>query len=309
MLSPCVFTDEISQDLEHALDIAEQFGVRKVELRGVWGASIVEQPDEQVEKARRLLASRGFTVASIASGFFKCDLPGFGGREGGDEQSAAATVEKHVAMLRRAVELCRVFDAPVVRGFAFWRPVRQSAGLERNPQGQTNRHLREADLPSEAWQRMLAYFAEPVTIVESAGVVFGLENEHGCGVGRGDETARFIAALGSPSFGVTWDPGNAFFAGEVPFPDGYAQVRGQVAHVHVKDAVVDAETGKARWTLLGAGEIDWVGQLRALIQDGYEGAVSLETHYTPPGGTREDGSRQCLAAMGDLLRRAGSRLG
>ena len=220
MLHPCVFTDEISQDLAHALDVAEQFGVRAVELRGVWGKSILEQPDDIVAQAKDLLVSRGFSVASVASGFFKCDLPGYGA-SAADVAAAEATVVRHIAMLRRGVELCRVFDAPVVRGFAFWRPVRESAALERDPEGQTNRHLREADLPSDIRERMLAAFAEPIRIVESAGVTFGLENEHGCGVGRGDETAWFIEALGSPRVRVAWDPGNAFFAGEVPCPDGY----------------------------------------------------------------------------------------
>jgi len=305
MLRPCVFTDEISQDLEHALAVAGEFGVRTVELRGVWGKGIVEQTDDEVERARDILASRGFAVASIASGFFKCDLPGYESRGPRDQASAEATVEGHISMLRRGVELCRVFGAPVIRGFAFWRPAREPAGLERDPEGQTNRHLRDRDIPAEMWQRILEYFTEPVRIVESAGVVFGLENEHDCGVARGDEAAKFMADLASAHFGVTWDPGNAFFAGEVPFPDGYERVRPYVAHVHVKDAVVDPETGKARWCLLGVGEIDWAGQLRALIEDGYDGAVSLETHYTPEGGTREEGSRQCLAAMMELLRGAG----
>jgi len=306
MLHPCVFTDEISQDLAHALDVAEEFDVRALELRGVWGKSILEQPDDIVAQARDLLVSRGFSVASVASGFFKCDLPGYGA-SAADVAAAEATVARHIAMLRRGVELCRVFDAPVVRGFAFWRPVREPAGLEREPEGRTNRHLREADLPSDIRERMLAAFAEPIRIVESAGVTFGLENEHGCGVGRGDETARFIEALGSPRFRVAWDPGNAFFAGEVPYPDGYDAIGRYVAHVHVKDAVVDPSSGQAHWCLLGAGEIDWASQFRALIEDGYDGAVSLETHYTPPGGTREDGSRECLAAMVELLRRAGWR--
>jgi sugar phosphate isomerase/epimerase len=292
--------------LAHALDVAEQFGVRAVELRGVWGKSILEQPDDIVAQAKELLQSRGFSVASVASGFFKCDLPGYGATAG-DVAAAQATVARHIAMLRRGVELCRVFGAPVIRGFAFWRPLRQSAGLQREPGGQTNRHLREADLPPEVLQQMLAAFAEPIRIVESSGATFGLENEHGCGVGRGDETARFIEALGSSSFRVAWDPGNAFFAGEVSYPRGYDAVRPYVAHVHVKDAVVDPSTGQAHWCRLGAGEIDWLGQFRALIEDGYGGALSLETHYTPPGGTREEGSRECLAAMMELLRRAGWR--
>jgi sugar phosphate isomerase/epimerase len=307
MLRPCVFTDEISQDLERALDVAADFSVRTVELRGVWDKSIVECDDEDIARIRDLLSLRGFSVACIASPFFKCDLPGFGRRESQDAAAAEAIVERHIEMLRRAADLCHVFGAPVVRGFAFWRPAREPAGLARDASVQTNRHLRDKDTPGEIWQRMLARFAEPVKIIEAAGVTFALENEADCGVARGDEAARFIEALGSPSFRVTWDPGNAFCAGEVPYPDGYERIRRYVAHVHVKDARVDPDTGKARWCRLGAGQVDWAGQFQALVKDGYDGAVSLETHYTPPGATREQGSRECLAGMADLLRQAGWR--
>ncbi len=326
MLRPCVFTDEISQDLEHALDVAAQFGVRAVELRRVWGRSIVALADDDIEKIRGILAARGFSVASIASGFFKCDLPGFPAGEPGHEASAAAgrhpatkpalyppaagpeaIVQQHIADLRRAVELCRMLDAPLIRGFAFWRPVREPAGLARDPAGPTNRHLRQADIPEPIWRRMVAEYAEPARIVEAASVILGLENEHACGVARGDEAARFVADVGSPNVRVTWEPGNSFFSGEVPYPDGYERVRGQIAHVHVKDAIVDPVSGEARWCVVGAGEIDWAGQFRALLADGYDGAVSLETHYTPAGGTREEGTLLCLPAMMKMLRQAGWR--
>jgi sugar phosphate isomerase/epimerase len=327
MLYPCVFTDEISQDLEHALAVAAEFGVCAVELRGVWGKGIVEHTDEEVRRARELIAARGFSVASIATGFFKCDLPGFQGRVSKDEETAAAIVAQHVDMLRRGVELCHTFGAPVVRGFAFWRPSRRivagAAGggvgggidpgawpphapsLAQDTAAPPNRHLRQADVAAEAWRRILDAFAEAVRIVESAEVTFGLENEHDCGVATGEEAAKFLADLGSPNVKIAWDAGNAFFAGETPYPDGYERIRGRIAHVHVKDAAVDTATGAARWTVMGAGQVDWQGQFRALIADGYDGAVSLETHYTPLGGTREDGSRQCLDAMMKLLREAG----
>ena len=39
----------------------------------------------------------------------------------------------------------------------------------------------------------------------------------------------------------------------------------------------------------------------ALRRDGYIGWISLETHYIPAGGTPEEGSRACLAALRELI--------
>jgi sugar phosphate isomerase/epimerase len=102
-----------------------------------------------------------------------------------------------------------------------------------------------------------------------------------------------------------WDPGNSYFANAVPFPDDYAAVKDYVTHVHIKDAVRDPD-GKPQWTVVGDGEIDYEGQLQALIADGYEGYASLETHYRPPSGDTEEGSRACLAGMCRLLRESGA---
>jgi len=42
------------------------------------------------------------------------------------------------------------------------------------------------------------------------------------------------------------------------------------------------------------------------VADGYDRTVSLETHYRPPSGNLEEGSRLCLRNMLRLLREAGA---
>jgi len=78
-------------------------------------------------------------------------------------------------------------------------------------------------------------------------------------------------------------------------------VKHLIGHVHMKDAVRDPATGRARWVALGTGEVDLPGQLRALVEDGYHGVLTLENHYTPPGGRPEDGVRESLAGLRRLL--------
>ncbi len=71
-----------------------------------------------------------------------------------------------------------------------------------------------------------------------------------------------------------WDPGNCYEAGEQPFPKAWDQLdHSRILHMHLKDAA-----GKA-WKPIGSGDIDFVGQFRALEKMNYSGTMSLETHY------------------------------
>jgi sugar phosphate isomerase/epimerase len=77
---------------------------------------------------------------------------------------------------------------------------------------------------------------------------------------------------------VNWDPANAFEAGDLPFPDGYSAVRQFVQHVHFKDIKGTPQGGSVYAV---EGQIDWSGQIKALVQDGYQGYISVESHLQP----------------------------
>jgi len=73
-----------------------------------------------------------------------------------------------------------------------------------------------------------------------------------------------------------------------------------MAHVHIKDGRA-TDDGRLEWTIVGDGEIDYVGHFRALKESGYDGVVALETHYKDPNGDQEAASRLCLAEMRRLI--------
>jgi len=195
-------------------------------------------------------------------------------------------------LLERCFRLADAFDTNLIRVFTFWRKEEYTAEIEA---------------------RIIESFAAPVAAAQRAGMILGLENEHACFVGTGAEAARIAAAVNSPNLKIVWDPGNAFFADEVPFPGGYDAVRPWVTHVHIKDGkMIDTpdQGRRPQWCIVGQGEIDYDGQFAALKRDGYNGAISLETHYVPAIGTGEggkgipeDGSRPCLAALRELIDR------
>ncbi len=55
---------------------------------------------------------------------------------------------------------------------------------------------------------------------------------------------------------------------------------------------------------MGAGVVDWVGQFRALVKDGYHSAVSLETHWRG-AGTPEASTRISMQGLKSTLAKAG----
>ncbi len=283
-------TDEISQDFEYALDVMGEYNVQGAELRGLWGANIADLTDAQVERAKNALHTRGLPVVCLATPFFKCDLP----REANPDDGNAGPLHlapprpfaDQMELLTRCIRLANAFDTRFLRVFSFWRKDALTPQLE---------------------ERIVEAFAEPVALAEREGVTLVLENEHACYLGTGAEAARVASEINSPAFRLVWDPGNAFHAGELPFPDGYEAVKPYMAHMHIKDArlVETPDSGpQPQWCVIGEGEIDYDGQFAALRRDDYSGWISLETHYVPKTGsgpngvgTPEDGSRQCLAAL------------
>lgn len=269
-----VITDEISQDLERALQVMQEYGVKGAELRGLWNVNIADIDDATARRAKKLIEAYGVQVCSIASPFYKCDLfEGEAEVKGPMHLATPRDLSEQMDVLHRCIDLAHFFETPIIRVFSFWK---------------------RGELTPEIEQRIVDAFAEPVQLAEREEVTLVLENEHSCYLGTGAEVARVVQAVGSPHLRVCWDPGNALCAGETPYPDGYLAVREQIAHMHVKDGII--EGGQVRFVIVGEGAIDYAGQFDALRQDGYTGWVSLETHARIDGDA-ERASRLCLQAL------------
>ena len=289
-------TDELDDDLERAVAIARDLGVEAIELNQVWGHNIVELADTEIAQVRRIVTESGVRVVAIDPPCFKlCHVDHLPAGQIMDDPEVA----QHFAMLQRALLLAQRLSAPFVRVFAFRR--RGIAGLgnpsPRLPDG--------GPIPPEALDRVAEALSEAARRAEAVGVVLALENVRSCWANTGANTARILDAVGSPALQALWDPGNDFVSGGVPYPNGYEAVRPRVVHVHVKDArVIDPTAGLTRWEAIGDGEIDYPGQIRALLEDEYNGVVSLETHWRPDGGSAESASRTSFAGLLELVREA-----
>lgn len=279
-----VLTDEISQDFGHACEIASrEFGLGWVELRAMHNKNVMSWDAHDIAEVKSVLDKHKLRVSEIASPIFKTDWPGAPKSQYSPKSpqfGADFTYEQQDELIDRAVELAKKLDTPYVRIFDFWRLDDQS------------KHRVAID--DRVRQAAIA--------VGKKGITFTLENETSCNTATGAEAARLVTAVRERSLMLNWDPGNATARGEKAFPDGYSKIpKNRIAHVHCKDVVA---LGKTDWAPMGKGIIDYVGQFRALRKDGYNGALSLETHWRLKGGTPEESTRQSMAGMKDLLRKA-----
>lgn len=275
-------TDEFSpDDLNTALAGMATIGMTGAELRVVGGRNMLDFSDAEVDRVREQVAARGMTIVALASPLLKCvlpDAPPLDSRVQHDVFGSAYTYADQPRLATRAFDIAARLGTRVIRVFSYWRTTEPHACFDR---------VAEAlhALGDEAGKR---------------GLVIGLENEHACNVGTGAEAAQVLAMVDHPAVGLVWDPANASILGETPFPDGYAAIpRGRIAHVHAKDCVVADH--KPTWGPVGEMGLDWRGQIAALRRDGYDGWVSLETHWTGPRGDKFEASTICGDNLRELL--------
>jgi L-ribulose-5-phosphate 3-epimerase len=283
-----VINDEISQDFDLACSIvARDFGLEWIEIRGMWNKNVSDLNAADIDRARRILEKYKLRVTDIASPLFKTDWPGAPQSKESprrDQFHADFDFKQQDALLDRCIALAKAFNTDRIRCFDFWRLEDQ-----KPYRAAINDKLRAA-----------------ARTCAKSGLVLLLENEMSCNTATGEEAAETLKSVPEPNFMLNWDLGNAAtFAGNTPYPDGYNLLpKNRIGHCHSKDVARKAD-GKWEWAPVGAGIVDWVGQFKAFVRDGYRYAVSLETHWRG-AGTTEASTRVSMKGLKDTLARAGT---
>ncbi|MBD3182709.1 TIM barrel protein [Candidatus Poribacteria bacterium] len=285
MFKLAVISDEVSQDFQTVADLAAEYKLNGIEIRSVWDKPPQDLDEKDMSRMKEILEKAGLEIAGVASPFYKCDI---------DDAEAR---KEHIEILKKCIKLAKFFGTNIVRGFAFW----------------------DTGKTEELWDTIKEYYQEPVKIIESEGIILGLENESSTSLATAKLTAKFIQEIGSPNVKAIWDPANEAHAkdGITPYPDAYNVLKPMMIHCHAKDAAPGPD-GKMESVPVGDGIIDWSGQLKELLDSGYKGYLSLETHWRPkkalseslvnePGGSAfseagEEASRICLDNIFAMLK-------
>ncbi len=290
-----VITDEISPDFEHACSVASKdFGLHWVEVRNLWDASPGKFTEKHLADAKKVLAKYNLKVTDLGAPLFKSDFPGAPLSKDSPNKDASkipSDLSSQYDLLTRLIDSAKSLGTDRIRGFDFWR-------LE------DQKPFRKA---------INAELSKAADICKKSDIVLILENEMACNTGSGAEAAELLAAVPNPNLMLNWDPGNSgSFAGDTPYPNDYDRLpKNRIGHVHVKS--VTRTPGQKRgfeWQPVGKGDIDWVGQFKALHRDGYHYGVSLETHWHGGPGTTKDeiseaSSRISMQGVKEALVKAG----
>ena len=276
-----IISDEITNEFGDALDFIGHYHLQYCEVRTLWGTNIMNSKQDELDRAKKLIADHGMKVSDIGSPIFKWNLPEMPAKanEKRDTFKAEFIEEDAERVLEESFKLAHFFGTRKVRMFSYWRV---------------------AD-PDKAYPMVRDRLAKAAKLAAKNDIVLVLENEHSCNVGTGRELGRLLKEIKSPSLRGNWDPGNAAMLDEVPYPDGYDAVKGLFAHMHIKDVRKNETTGKKEWAPVGGGIIDWKGQIQALRRDNYDGTMSLETHYRRPDGNKEESTRESLEGLLKLV--------
>ena len=283
MLKLGTITDGISRDFEYALDTMVATGLEYVELQYLWEKQVGDLTDADIERVRGLIAARNLKVSCISHHNLSA-LPV-------DTVVVAPAYREHITTLQRCINVAQALGTNLVRIFSFRKEMVLFGA--------------EPVISEGAWATLMNRLEEPLQIADAAGITLVMETAISGNVTSAFLARKLIDALDVPHLKVLWDPCSSLYCTEVPYPDGYEVIREHIAHVHLKDGVVNLPAATFDFCAMRQGQMDpyYNDIVDALKRDGYEGAISLESVYTPVGGTREDGFRASLPVFMELMGR------
>lgn len=282
-----VITDGISREFEHALSVMNEFGLGHAELQFLWDKEVGDLDDRQMNRAQQLVKTHGVSVSCISRHIFGGMSVGGTGRESPDYQA-------HLSALERCIDMAQALDCPRVRIMAFRKEM-----ILFGSQG-----AEEWNVATGAWGKLRELVEPALHIAEDRDITLVVETGNNAMITSAYLARKLIDELGSQQLKVLWDPANSLYCAEAPFPDGYDALRGgYLGHIHIKDVVVEIAKATVTCKQLGTGHMGaYLPRIAAALrEDGYEGAISLESVYRLPGGTFEDGFRASIGRFQELF--------
>jgi sugar phosphate isomerase/epimerase len=234
--------DESGDDIQTQIKAHQELGWKHIELRNISGVSATDHCDRTFDEAVEKLGGAGLAVSCFASQL--CNW----------SRSIAkhADIDRHE--LERAIPRMQRLSCPFIRSMSY-----PNAGW-----------------PEDEWKaEVISRMTMLAKIAEDGGVTIVHENCNGWGGLGAEQTLELLEKVDSPALKLVWDTGNPVGHDQ----DAYAYfsaVKEHVVYVHIKDGV--KRDGSVTYTYPGDGDGAVKETLADLLQDGYDGGVSIEPH-------------------------------
>lgn len=113
-------------------------------------------------------------------------------------------------------------------------------------------------------------------MAEKYGVTLCVKAHVGAAIYNTPTTLRAMEAIDSPAFGLDMDPSHIYRSGENPV-EAIAKVVNRIRHVHIRDCKGRQQNpGTPENQANGRGDVDLLGYIRVLHENGYAGPLDLE---------------------------------
>ncbi|MEM9011231.1 MAG: sugar phosphate isomerase/epimerase family protein [Pseudomonadota bacterium] len=276
-----VICDGINRDLGHALTLMAEFGLTHAELQFVGEKEVGDHSPAEIAEIARLVDDHGMTVSCLSRHVFA--------GLSAENRPGDAAHRRHMDGLKRVIAMAQALGGPLVRIM--------SSRKEQILWGAGGAET--WNVAQGAWASLGPLIAPAVELAREEGVGLVIETGNGTMINSSYTARRLIDELQARDvLRVLWDPANACWCHEQPYPDGYAPLRGgHLGHIHIKDVVVDTPRAFLEVKALGEGQLapHLAPIAAALRADCYDGAISLESVYHPGNGDFEAGFRASIA--------------
>ena len=234
------FSDEISKEIVTQFEVLNKLNIRYFEPRGIDGKNISTLNDEEVLELKAKMEQYGIKVSSIGSPIGKIKL--------------TDSFEEHFEVFKRVVKTAKMLDTKYIRMFSFY-------------------HEGGDEWTAEERAEVTARLKKMIAYAEEQDVILLHENEKAIYGDTADRCIDLMKELYGPHFKAVFDPANFVQCGQ-DTKYAYENLKNYIEYMHIKDALF--EDGKVVPAGCGDGNVEYV--LNALMENGYDGFLSLEPH-------------------------------
>lgn len=234
------FSDEISKEIVTQFEVLKKLNIRYFEPRGIDGKNISTLNDEEVLELKAKMEQYGIKVSSIGSPIGKIKL--------------TDSFEEYFEVFKRVVKTAKMLDTKYIRMFSFY-------------------HEGGDEWTAEERAEVIARLKKMIAYAEEQDVILLHENEKAIYGDTADRCIDLMKELYGPHFKAVFDPANFVQCGQ-DTKYAYENLKNYIEYMHIKDALF--EDGKVVPAGCGDGNVEYV--LNALMENGYDGFLSLEPH-------------------------------
>lgn len=282
-----VICDGISRNLEHTIDVMDEFDLEYAELQFVGEKEVGDHTAQEIKEIDTMLRARGKPVSCLSRHIFAGMTT--------ENVAGDALHTKHMDALKRVIEMAHIVGSPLVR-------------IMTNKKEQIlwgNGGAEKWNVAHGAWDKTVPLYAPAVELAKAEGLTLVVETGNGTMVNSNYTARKLIDDLDAKdTLKVLWDSANNCWCHELAYPDAYNEVRdGYLGHVHIKDVEVDTPRATLTVKKMGEGQLAHLFQpiADALRADNYDGVISFESVYHPGDGDFEAGFRQCIGRFKELF--------